>query len=445
MKFFKLAFLVFFFFASSNAFSQNQDIARAYYIKAKEAYASEQYSAVIDYLRDAKNELGSTNPDIIYLELMSKYNRNKKDPQVGELAMDFINSADRSDDRIQEVSLLAVEHKKLIEAGIKKEQDLYNRAVNTRSLRNLRRYIEVYPGNGERTRKVEELIHQKDEQQFLQARASNTVKDLEQYKTDFPRGQYLTEANRLLETAREEELYAKARRNDDTQLYKSYLIQYPNGTYANEVSLALEAAMINEANSEFEEEQYSIAKNSYQNYRRQFPSGAHLQLVESRLNEIQKIEKKEARISKRRSSKYFMFTYSTAEEYGLEQGGLHLNNVATYFSMSANKNVLNLKFTSDEQAEVVHEEFEEATLSASFGLTYKITYPLWIYAGGGVTYTEYFWEDESETLTFEIVDQTPYQFYPEAGLQVKLGNAFVLKAGAVFMDGEVIYKAGLGF
>ena len=445
MKYLKLASLAIFLFTASNSFSQNYDIARAYYIKAKEAFATEQYQVVIDYLKDAKKELGSTNPDIIYLELMSKYNINKKDPQVGELALEFINTTDRQDDRIQEVSLIAVDNKKLIDEEIKGEKNLYEQAVNTRRLSDLRRYLELYPNNGEKSRNVRELISQNDNEQFAQAKAKNTVKDLERYKQDFPGGQHLAELEELLKVARQEELYARAKKDNDIILYQSYLTQYPNGKYQTEVSAALNTTMINKANTEFEDENYGFAKISYKNYIEQFPSGDQTPFANSQLNKIQRIEEKRVRVSNRTSKGYFMLTYSTAPDYGIEFGKLHLDNVATYFGISANQYVANLKFAPDAEVEFFPEDFEEATLSASFGLTYKVYYPFWIYAGGGVKYTEYFIEDGSETINFEVVDQSPFQFFPEAGVHVKVTNSIVLKAGAIYFEEGVLFKAGIGF
>lgn len=445
MKYLKLASLAIFLFAASNSFSQNYDIARAYYIKAKEAFASEQYQEVIENLQEAKKELGSTNPDIIYLELMSKYNMNKMDPKVGELALEFINSTDRQDDRIQEVSLIAVDNKKLIDEEIKGEKDLYNKAISSRRLSDLRNYLELYPDNEEKLKNIRELIIQKDNEQFAQAKANNTVEDLEQYKQDFPKGLHMAELEELLKMARQEELFAKAQNNNDIDLYKSYLIQFPNGKYQTEVSTALNTAMISKANAEFDNKNYDYAEVSYKNYIEQFPSGDQASYAKSQLNKIQRIEEKMARVSKRTSKGYFMLTYSTAEEYGIEFGKLHLDKVSTYFGLSANESVANLTFAPEAEVETFPADYNEATLSANFGLTYKVYYPIWVYAGGGVKYTEYFIEEESENFSFEVVDQSPYQFFPEAGVQIKITKFLVIKAGAQFNEDEVVYKIGLGF
>ena len=47
--------------------------------------------------------------------------------------------------------------------------------------------------------------------------------------------------------------------------------------------------------------------------------------------------------------------------------------------------------------------------------------------------------------TYEIGNVDFFQFYPELGVQVKLGRIGVLKAGGSYIDSEMVYNVGIGF
>lgn len=430
---------------STFSFSQNTNIARAYYIKAKEAFADNQYGNAIDYLEKAENELGNTNPDIIYLELMSRYNLDKRDPDINNLAMEFMDAASPQDDRTQKVSLIAVEHKELLEAEREKERRAFRLAESSESLQNLRAYLKEYPDTPNSI-EVKKMLADKEREDFLKAKNTNTVFALELYRRDYPNGEYSNEVMDLLTIAREEELYKRAMRENDIQLFNSYLITYPDGKYNQQVKASLEAAILGKADKEYNDKDYARARNTYEKYQEKFPSGSKTTLVEQRISEIEKRIERKARLDSRTSANYFMATYSTQELYGIQLGKLSLNKVGTYFNLSVNENVGNLTFTAENETTSLAEDFEQASISAGFGLTYKITYPLWVYVGGGAIYTDYYLENEDgEVNTFKLEGVDNYQFYPELGFNVKLGRVGALKAGASYINGEMFWNVGLGF
>lgn len=232
----------------------------------------------------------------------------------------------------------------------------------------------------------------------------------------------------------------------DPEIYKNYLKTYPEGKYKSQVKTTLENLMLNKANREFESEEYNLAKNSYQEFREVFPSSNSNNIVTERLDTIEKRLQQKTQVENRTSGNYIMFTYGGNETYGLQFGKLHLSKVGTYFNIRANESVTELKFTEDIEVQNSRGDFEEAVIAASFGLTFKIYYPLWIYAGVGVQYKELFIKDDSdEVMTFKITDEEPYIIFPEVGLKVKLGRIGALKVGGAYLDGEAIFQVGLGF
>ena len=97
-------------------------------------------------------------------------------------------------------------------------------------------------------------------------------------------------------------------------------------------------------------------------------------------------------------------------------------------------------------------EYEYANISFSGGLTFELTYPLWFSLGLGLGYyTKYDEVDEYysdgdfyETVWMRNTDETTYDFFPEAGLYLKVSNALVLKYGIIYHKGFV-NQFGFGF
>lgn len=432
---------------STQAFSQN--LARAYYIKAKEAYSGNQYTETLEFLEKAEKELGNTNPDILYLELMSRFEINKRDKNIPELSKEFMRTARSSDDRTQQVSMIAVEHKELLEADREAEENAYKMAVNTKSLKDLRSYLSKYP-NTSKAEEIKIILADKEAKDFENAKSVNTAKVYEEYLEDYPEGRYMDEVNDLLAEAREEELYKKAMKLNDIQIYNTYRIKYSTGKYIDEIEEARKKAILAKANRQFENEEFGLAKNTYQQYKADYPRGEEVGFANERLEDIDQEMKKEDRVANQTSSKYILGSYSSNEMFGLEFGRMSLRGVGTYFNLNANQNVgntsiLSFSGTEKESVSAVSEDFEEAKLGANFGFTFKVLYPLWVYAGAGVVYTDYYSENDGEVIYYEVEGVENIQFYPELGLQVKLGNVAVLKAGGAYIDGEIYAKAGFGF
>jgi len=423
------------------------EIARAYYIKAREAYASENYKDALQLSKDVEEEMGSTNPDLTYLKLMSRYHLDKRDPKIKELSMEFINSARKDDKtRIQEVSLIAVEHKQLLENDEKSEQHLYDRAIKTRKIEALHDYIQKYPENVQRIKLAKQVLQDLDHEAYLKAKNKNDVKSLESYTTDFPEGKNIEEIKGLLVTAREEKLYLSAKTSSEIDLYKSYKIQYPKGKYIDEVNNAIQSMMLASANDDFENEDYTSAKLQYERFLEEFPESDKTDFVGQRLKSSENTIKREENVAGRTNSNHFMLTYGSDETYGFQFGKMHLRSVGLYFNLRANTNIGNLSFTEGFESEQLPEGTEEAALLGSLGLTFKVYYPIWIYAGAGAKYYELYIEDENgDANRYSMEGEEAYQIFPEAGLLIKIGKFAVIKGGASFIDGETVFQAGIGF
>ncbi|NRR91594.1 hypothetical protein HSX10_08480 [Winogradskyella undariae] len=442
MRFIKNTLLLLILFSANISISQNMNIAKGYYNKAKESYATNSFTKSLEYIESTKKELGNTNPDITYLEVLVRFKIDKKDSLIKSLSYMFLENADQSDDRIEEVSLIVIEHEEIINNELAIKQRMYNTAITNGSVDQIRAYINKYP-KSEEVGRVKLALEEKETQYYNTALKMDTVKYYEDYLDLFPRGVYKVQVNSKLNIAKEVESYNKVKTSSSIDFIEGHLKIYPQSEHKEEILERLEALMINEANTEFKNESNLLAQRSYNDYLRKFPEGKHVQTTNDNLDIIQKRIDKQNRIDNITSANYFMLTYATDETYGIQFGKLSQNKVGTYLNLSGNESVSKLKFSADQEADSVGQSisvFEESILKASFGLTVKIVNPIWVYGGGGLKYREFFFEDEG----WEIKDLKGFLFYYETGIQIKIGKALALKGGASFIDGETYIQAGIG-
>jgi len=433
----------------NSSFGQNSTLAKAYYTKAREAFEKNNYQETIDFLNKSKVELGSTNPDITFLEITSRFNLDKKDVLIASLSDEFLQTANKSDTkRIQQVSLMVVEHREVVAKAIKDEEDAYQNAVTTADVVAIRSFINNYPASTKNVL-LQDFLVKIEGEYYNDATYSKKIEKYEKYLKFFPEGKYKAEISKDLAIAYEEKDFGLVKENKSEQSALQYLAKYPNGKFVTEVKDILEETLFTEGNTYYENDNLSEAKAKYESYKTNLPNGKNISKVEDKLISIDKKNKRNEAIENRTSAYYFMLTGTTDEAYGFELGRVSLKGVSTYFNMSGNKNVLNLQLEGAENevdsADKAPKDYENAFLTASFGLTFKIAYPVWFYAGGGVKYQEFYSKDKNgDDVFFKIKDQKSTLFYPEAGLKLKIAKAIVLKGGAQYIGDEIIYQFGIG-
>ena len=363
MKFIKTTLVFLALFITNITTSQNFDIAKAYYIKAKEAYSTDNYKKAIEYLESTKNELGSTNPDITYLEILSRFKVNKKDKLVKALSKTFLENASRDDDRIQDVSLIIVEHEEIINKEIIERQNMFNLAKNYGDINRMRAFINKY-SNGDDVVYIKSSLNKKETEIYNSALAENSVVSYNNYITNFPSGRYLQEINSKLKKAKEIESFNKARESEDIHAIQGHLLVYPNSKGKSVLLEILEYKLISKANNEFEKDNYSSAKNSYIEYKKKFPEGNNIAMANDNLKIIEKKLDKQSKINNRTSGNYFMLTYDSDETYGIQFGKLSQNKLGLYFNLSGNESSIKIKFAYDQEIETAGtaiDVFEEAS------------------------------------------------------------------------------------
>lgn len=436
---------------TTTLFAQNYSIAKGYYTKARETFEKNNFTATIDYLTKAKNEINTTNPDIMYYEILSLFAIDIKDERINTLGLKFLEEVSNADSRTKTISKKVIEHKEAVLAYRKKEEEAFNKIAKEKKQDLIDSFLNDYPSS---IRKAEVL---KMSKQFEAEKYANAIK-LDDYKTyklfliEYPKTSKKEEITRLKAQAYELKRYNEVTKSP--RLSPKYMSEFPKGKHTEEVKENYENYLFNKGNSYFSNKDYANAKNTYNTYLKNFERNQNASQAKKNVQIIEAYEQKNARIKARKSVNYIMPTYITNESFGIQLGKLHMKKLGVYFNLSANKNVFELEFNEDEAIKTSDfevfsesENFDKANISSVFGLTYKVIYPLWINLGGGASYNEYFVADDSADITQKVTfeEKENLNFFPEIGLTVKLGNIISINGTALFIDGETYYKVGLGF
>jgi ankyrin repeat protein len=187
------------------------------------------------------------------------------------------------------------------------------------------------------------------------------------------------------------------------------------------------------------------------------------------LAKLEKINKRQSIINSREDRFSISFVYDTICNYGVSMGTLNQKQIGFYFTARANENIFesySLNGTVDNKGTVTGGQYANwgndwrftnttkvGIAEGVIGLTKKITYPLWIYAGAGVTFSQTFWEmdlydnlgDYEKTDWVKNTDEQVYKPLFESGLIIDL-SGFNIRAGAKTEDfNKFIWTAGIGF
>ncbi len=247
--------------------------------------------------------------------------------------------------------------------------------------------------------------------------------------------------------------YNKAKQSNYIEDYENYVRKYPYGKYASEVKNILEGGYYRFGNESYKAKNYSEAKNYYEKYLNKYPNEKFSAEVKAKLNICY-------RKLNQNSTAFYMYNYDKINPLGFSMGSLLINQVGLYLNLKMNTEIFTEfdidgetdNYTSDELSGIYPTgEIKEGNAALSFGLTYKIVYPLWAYVGGGAgyyalyefydehDYNEYFygsgWLRNSEESGFKI--------FPEGGVILKISNAVVLKYGVIYNE-EIIHQFGFG-
>ena len=138
---------------------------------------------------------------------------------------------------------------------------------------------------------------------------------------------------------------------------------------------------------------------------------------------------KEALKLSRPDKAYVSYVYDTIAPIGFSFGGINTRSLGIYMAGNLNNQLLEGGVETSEEAGEEVPGYGDVVL----GLTKKLAHPLWIYAGAGAAFSEYYVTEVSEVAAIG-----------DAGLILNLGG-FLLRGGVKTDLEEYRWSAGLGF
>lgn len=456
---------------------QNEKEAFQKFKQAREAYQNNNYVDAANLLIETKTLLGSTN---IRIQPMLIKSLNKIEHwQKANTEIDNYYGLNPDQTLVEYQEIVAIDRQ--VDAKVKEDLELYNSAKNNKSVSIMQSYLDTFPygkyreevktllssqndenawdsakntfntrsyeayvnkfPNGVHVNEAKTQITEWDNKAFDKASSEGTQNALNYYLSNYPNGKYRVQIDSQLTERKEEDAYA-ATNTGALQDFENYIRKYPNGKYSNQINKAIENYMYDKAESSYKNNDYRQAISNSENYINRFPNGEKVSKVQSYL-------KKSTNKSNQRSSGYFGFTYESQGAFGITAGKLNKNKLGFYFNARATPEVLDIQFTEPENEiaeDLIPDDGKIGVASLSFGLSYPISYPIWIYVGGGANYQErYIENDDDENIFFKVEDEQQLAFYPEGGLKVRLGKSITLIGGVVYVRGEMLYKVGIGF
>lgn len=293
-----------------------------------------------------------------------------------------------------------------------------------------------------------------DELAWKNARTKHDIPGYEAYIAGPTLKKHEQEAKNLI---RQGLLYhgEQAAKSNDVATMEYYLLQHLNsygGTSQDDKvkSILCDTYRSNATKLEVEKSAYSQQRaiefyNSIQKY---CPS-------EDLKTKIQIAEKKRVKYG-RPDRGFLSYVYDSIAPIGLSIGSINNQSIGMYLAGSANEEIFTEEalFTVDNQGNfdgspgsmVSTGEIKTGYADAILGLTKKIAYPLWIYAGAGAAFKNVYqgFEDSSGTEWARNTDESNISVIGDAGIIINYSSLF-LRAGVKSDFDEFRFTAGIGF
>lgn len=303
--------------------------------------------------------------------------------------------------------------------------------------------------------KIREMI---EEIAWEKAKNAKYIEDVEAYANSYPYGKYIDEANDIIKRSYISISKKAYQESNETQLvdfYNKYQKRFPRDTDIEKIKTLLLDFYFNSAESSYKLKYWSKAKDFYNKHLKLSPNSTEATYCQKQINKC-------TRKSNQSSADFWMYTYDTKSPLGISVGSMNKNGLGGYATLKMNGKIFtgfDVLWTiddngiSDSPRDIVPTgEKQDANISLSGGLTFKLVYPLWGYLGVGIGYYPRYEEvdeyDSSgnlyETVWMRNTDKTKWGLFPEGGLRLKLGDAVVLKYGVTYYNG-LTHQFGLGF
>ena len=322
------------------------------------------------------------------------------------------------------------------------------------------RALELYPGDADARQAKAKA---QDELAWQQTQKTNTIEGYEKYAAGSTLRAHKTEA---IETVKRALIYHgdKYAKEDNIQqmeyFLNKYLAEYSNGADAGKAKSILcstyyrAAEKLAAVKTAYSQEQ---AIGYYNNITRLCASDYSLDA------DLKTATRKKLRYS-RPDRGYLAYVYDSLMPIGLSIGNVNNTKVGMYLTARMNGNFATKQayYTVDNSGKLDGNTYSDIRFAnvvrvgqaeAVIGFTKKITYPLWLYAGAGVSMRKVWWEMDTysdrgtyyETEWVRNTDESKLSPLFDAGAIIDLSGLH-LRGGIKTTDfKEIKYSVGIGF
>ncbi len=364
------------------------------------------------------------------------------------------------------------------------ESKIYKKAKQSGNLEDLKTFTDAFPNSShfnEINNQVKSIEKEKfrvsnEENAWNTALQRNSIFAFENYLSTYYDGKYIDEAKENIYQLKAHKQYSFAKATQNLDEYTTYYNTYKRGNDFEKVKNTLASYYLKSGDEAFEENDWSLANQHYNNYVIVNGSGTPSYLSHKRT----KVKK----MLKQHSFDYFSMHYDKYS-HGAMFGSLLKDGTGFYMSIRGRTNFL---FGAYETNDVEFEDgvntfeeenggygdmlwktrhtkditnFKKQSFVGLLGISQKIAYPLWLTAGIGFgTYRrqhyviteqyrrnessiEYTWRPDTEGYTRDM-SYKKYGTVWEAGVRLVLFKGLFLSYGLTNGHGEVVHYFGIG-
>ena len=296
-----------------------------------------------------------------------------------------------------------------------------------------------------------------DENAWKNAKSTNTIPSFEQYLSRSAAKKYASNAISTIKNSLVfyGEKAAKENNVSNMEYYlNKYLKDYPNGEDVQKIKRIFCDNYIRIANESAKLKSEYSQGSAVENYTKAKAFCFQNSFLDKRIKNSQKLQTRYGR-----ADRFFIsYLYDDAVPYGLTTGTLNNTSVGFFILGRINEAMYNSasSFTVDNMGKPSGETGSYAftgskttgTSEFEIGLTKKVTFPLWLYAGGGVSFNQEQWEFKSSSndiLWVKNTDNKTTKAIFDAGVIVDVGGFNIRGGGKTSDFSKIDYSIGIGF
>lgn len=337
-----------------------------------------------------------------------------------------------------------------IYARVKADENLWQETLKVGSFAAYLKYVNSF-ASGLHAEEAGITIKEMDEKAYQNAVQKGTQTALNSYLSTYTNGNFRNEISVRLAERKDFDAFQQAKSTNYISDYENYLITYPSGKFASDANDILRNSYYTLGEEAYKAKKWSEAQKYFSKYLEKYPYG-------DKIDEVKRKNKKSFSMQNQSGLAFLGLQYQSLYPFGITFGRMNVGKSGFYTTFRANPEVL--KFFSLSSIDSLSQNnyvytgnYAETRFSFSLGPTFKLIYPLWIYAGIGLNYIHKIAETEEYDAFGGLIathwttsfDNAQFMLYPEIGLMFKPGSSLMFGYGIMRLNSENLHAFQLGF